>query len=335
MLRPARGGLALIVVLILGAQAGAQGERPWTRLFGPRPADKTPAKAPPTDQRRLTEIQVEIAWLADPLTFPYFLEARTTGSNLEVRGYVPNKAVRDHALNLARVYSALPVVDAVKEHTSLQVRTGQMSPQQLHSAVSLALREALPRQAPSLQVRCDPDGKVVVTGQVQSAEEKLTVSHSLRRLYGCTSVQNLTRQPTETATPPAVANQPVPAAPKLPTVGLTAAKAPTEPARPDALRPPLPPAGPTPTAAKHADVPAAPLEKQEPAGPAVADRLKKRIESACPGVKGIRIETVSANEFRIEVTAATEEQVGTFAERIFALPEVQSYKTDLQFKVAP
>jgi hypothetical protein len=319
-LRRARGGLALFVLLLLWAPCQGQGERPWPRLFGPRTPEKAPAKAPQPEMRRLIEIQVEIAWLADPVTFPYYLEARATANSLEVRGYVPNQAVRDHALNLARVYAALPIVDAVKEHPSLLVKPGQMSPQQLHNAVASALREALPRQAPQLQARCDPDGKVVVTGSVQTSEERLLVSHALRRLYGCTSVQNLTRLTTETGPPPlANKSDPAPPSAKVPPVRTA------EPAPAKVQGPVLPTAGPEP-------------EKQGPpaaASPALAARLKKQIEAACPGVKEVKVEVAATSEFRIEVTVRSEEQVSTFAERILELPDVQSNKADMQFKVVP
>src|SRR5947209_7383224 len=57
----------------------------------------------PLDSNRFTEIQVELAWMADPVTFPYFLEARVKGTNLELRGYVPSKAARTQAVNLAKL----------------------------------------------------------------------------------------------------------------------------------------------------------------------------------------------------------------------------------------
>src|SRR5262245_10834839 len=57
------------------------------------------------DSGRRTEIQVELAWLSDPLTFACMLQARADGPNLEVRGFVPSQAVREHALKLARLNS--------------------------------------------------------------------------------------------------------------------------------------------------------------------------------------------------------------------------------------
>jgi hypothetical protein len=377
MVRAFTGMLRVLGVLLLLVAAGlawAQ-ERPWLRLFGPRGDNKTAAARPAaTDPRRLAEIQVEIAWLADPATFPYYLEARAVSSGLEVRGYVPSKAIHEHALNLARVYSTLPVVDAVKEHPSLQVKQGQMAPQQLHNAVSSALREALPRAAQGLHVQVTATGQVTVTGNVPSHDERLQVSHALRRLFGCSSVQNLTQVPGDVTAPPrgvdAVAKTPPLKArtPEPQRAAPTAAVKPeprqelqataasrTKPAAAETKEPPAPttpaptvtttpaPAATTTTTAATTTpaptvttTPVTPPATPAPAAtPALAAKLRKKIEASCPGVKGVRIDVVSPTEYKIEVTAATEEQVGTFAGAILMLPELQEYKADLTFKVMP
>src|SRR5436309_269817 len=133
---------ALLASLSLVHSADAQ---IW-RWFGPKAADKNPpAKPAQPDPRRATEVNVEVAWLADPVTFPYYLEAHVAGSQLEVRGYVPSKAVREQALRIAQVYSSLPVADSMKEHPSLLVKPGQLSPQQLQSSAQSSLRVALPK----------------------------------------------------------------------------------------------------------------------------------------------------------------------------------------------
>src|ERR1022692_1422896 len=89
-------GLALLASLSIVPTAKAQLLPRW---FGPKTPDKNPP-APSTqpDPRRVTEVNVEVAWLADPVTFPYYLEAHVDGGQLEVRGYVPSKAIREHAL---------------------------------------------------------------------------------------------------------------------------------------------------------------------------------------------------------------------------------------------
>src|SRR5205807_9234842 len=83
------------------------------------------------------------------------------------------------------------------EHPSRRVRLAKESPTQLQAAVVSALKEALPRQHQRLQVQCAADGTVTLRGPLASAEEKLAASHALRRLYGCTTVQNLTQVPGE------------------------------------------------------------------------------------------------------------------------------------------
>ncbi len=206
--------LLLLATLLAPAAAGAAGaqtnERPLFKWFAPKQPDKSTPRPPSApDPRRLAEINVEIAWLADPVTFPYYLEARTNGANVEVRGYVPSKAVREHALRLAQVQASAPVIDAMKEHPSLLVRPSPMAPQELQRRVISSLREALPKASAQLQVQLAPDGKVFVYGTIPTHEDKLTVSLSLRRLHGCTSVQNQTQVPND----PAVAQNP-PADPK-------------------------------------------------------------------------------------------------------------------------
>jgi hypothetical protein len=184
-------GLAAIAgSFALGAAARAQeGFQPLKALFGPHTGPAPKAK--PSNPNRLTEIQVELAWLSDAATFPYYLEAHVKGSTLEARGYVPSKAVHIQALNLAKLNCPLPVTDAMKEHASLTVRTTHRTPAQLQSAVETALHDAFPAQR--FGVTCTDDGTVQVSGSVRTIEQKLAVSQTLRRLHGCTRVSNDTQ----------------------------------------------------------------------------------------------------------------------------------------------
>src|SRR5450432_488026 len=95
--------------LSLAGSASAQSTcQPFKGLFGPKTEQKAIEQKAP-DANRQTEIQIELAWLSDRATFPYYLEAHVKGANVEVKGYVPTKAVRDQALNLARLNSPYPV----------------------------------------------------------------------------------------------------------------------------------------------------------------------------------------------------------------------------------
>ena len=370
--------IAIVAVLLttLAFTPSADAQLLW-RWFGPKTPDKAPAgKSSLLEQRRITEANIEIAWLADPVTFPYYLEAHATAKELEVRGYVPNKAVREHAVRIAKVYSSLPVVDSTKEHPSLLVKPGQMSPQQLQASVQSSLRVALPKQHQHLKVEVGDDGKVFVMGPVANHEERVAVSQSLRRLHGCTSVQNLTSLPAELAnserTPivktssgsdskgdkPGAAPENKSRWPLWPF-----AKAPgtatrdepplldRQPGGSETKEPPLV-QGKKPNLADGpvlipnvADVkPMAPknevvkVQLPPPAakGPALsAPELQKRIKAAWPNAKTVEVEFTSATEVRITLEIRDEKDLTPAAERVFALPELERYRSDLQFRITP
>ncbi len=360
-------GLTLGVSLLLPAHAEAQ--LLW-RWFGPKTPEKTPAtKVPLPDPRRVMEVNVEIAWLADPATFPYYLEAHATANQLEVRGYVPNRSVREHAIKIAQVYSSTPVLDSVKEHPSLLVRPGLMPAQQLQNSAQSSLKVALPKQYQQLKVDVAGDGKVSVLGPVNSYEEKIAVSHALRRLHGCTSVQNLTALPAElmqasSSYPPPERTPIVKTSNSLdPKSDKPIAKddpkgkswiwpfgkgpAPTkdepplyektkpltvEAKKPSPLEEPVEvlPAKREPEVVK-VEVPVA-LPKKAPAL-SVAE-LQKRVKAAWPDATNATVEFQSAAEVRITLEIRDEKELGPAAERIFAMPELQDARVDLQFKIA-
>jgi hypothetical protein len=366
-------GLLLLASLLFVPAADAQ----W-RWFGPKAADKTPAKAPLVDPRRAMEVNVEIAWLADPVTFPYYLEAHADSGQFEVRGYVPNKGVREHALRIAQVYSSVPVTDAMKEHPSLLVKPSQMSPQQLQNSAQSSLRAALPKQYQQLKIDCGADGKVVVAGSVSTLEEKIAVSHALRRLHGCTSVQNLTSMPIEIvqSSPPAGREK----LPIVKTSNPSDAKAETKskswfswPFGKGSTTTDEPPLlevrKPDPKAPVLADVKNAPNQKpdgpiliqnvtdpkkptdskgtpgevtvEQPVEPAktpmpvlTVAELQKTIQTACPKVLSVEVEFTSAKELRVTMEIRTDAELSPTAEKVFAMPELQNYRLDLQFKIS-
>jgi len=139
---------------------------------------------------RLIEIRVELAWLADPQTFPYELAARATGATLEVGGQAPNGAVRDHALQIAREQSGLPVVDRLLIQPGAGNPSIRMGDANLCHAAGEALSRMLAGHNEPFQVSADPSGQVTLLGTVPSCEEKLRISRRMSQLPGCTSVLN-------------------------------------------------------------------------------------------------------------------------------------------------
>ncbi len=173
-----RAAWALAVGAGLGATGLAAAQAPERELVGMSPIQAATPRA--------REIRVELAWLADPLTFPHYLKARVTGSGLEVRGYLPTAAVRDRALAVARHHSPLPVIDHLKVHPNIPPRFVLPDPN-LAETVQTALEGVLPAGA-TVSVRCLAPGCVALVGSVGSPEEQLAVCRALRRVDGCASV---------------------------------------------------------------------------------------------------------------------------------------------------
>jgi len=142
---------------------------------------------------RVTEIEVELAWLADPITFPYHLGARVAGGALHVRGFVQSKAGHDHALQVARDHCALQVIDELKIHPSMVIVGMASATAPVLSEAEAALAKSFPRQASSFLVACRADGQLGVVGTVPSIEEKWAVSQRLRQVPGCAAVLNQLR----------------------------------------------------------------------------------------------------------------------------------------------
>jgi hypothetical protein len=139
---------------------------------------------------RLEEMKVELAWLADPATFSLSLGARAVGANLEVRGYVPNEAVKERALELARQHSFLPVTDALKLHPSLALHSGGVPSEEVRKEAAALLAEAFGERGRSLTCEAKAGGQVLVSGHALSVEDKLEVSRRLKQVHGCLAVIN-------------------------------------------------------------------------------------------------------------------------------------------------
>ena len=356
-------GFAAIAVAVV---ALADGERPWSKLFGGSAKSST---AKIDEARRQAEIRVELAWLADPVTFPYFLEAKADGTTLTVRGFVPDKTVRAQAVRLAQANSPYKVADAMKEHPSLLVRMVSTTPAQLQPAASAAIKETLPRKHSQIQVSCTADGSVTLKGSLDSAEEKLAASLALRRLQGCASVQNQIRvagmvdtaaakappAKSETKTvakaekPPVVASKgfvgpslgPPKGIDEEPKKGETVKK--SEPVMPPVIVPMQTTApekkAPDTKAPDTKPLETKPVDKKGPAklpmGAELA-KLQKRVQESCPGIKDVKLEVTPDKKLKIELTVATSSQIDPAAEKIYAVPELADFAeaVELYFTVA-
>jgi hypothetical protein len=197
--RHARWALAVVCGLGLAVSADAQTIPPSPPVMGFSPAGQPVRPDPVTlapGYQRLSEIKVEIAWLSDPVTFPYHLAARAEGGNLEIRGYVLNPLVKAQALKVAQKQTELKVRDALRVHPQIALRSVGAVPAELQQAALTALKEEFPTHAAGFHLRCKADGQITITGTIPSYEEKLAVSRRLHRLKGCSCVVNELEVPT-------------------------------------------------------------------------------------------------------------------------------------------
>jgi hypothetical protein len=139
---------------------------------------------------KLEEMKVELALMADPATFGCNLSARLDGKAMLVNGYVPNDAVREKAIQIARTGTHLVVADGMKIHRTLAMRSAGVPTEKLQQGAAELLRESFPEIASGFEIKATIIGQITLTGSARSYEEKLNVSERLRRLNGCTSVVN-------------------------------------------------------------------------------------------------------------------------------------------------
>src|SRR5436190_19228989 len=93
-----RAGWALMTAGALGLTPSLEAQTPQLLPGGPTghslpKSQISPAAAAKNDSAKLEEMKVELALLADPVTFSFSLGARASGAALELRGYVPNDVV--------------------------------------------------------------------------------------------------------------------------------------------------------------------------------------------------------------------------------------------------
>jgi hypothetical protein len=179
------GMLAAAGVLGLIRPAAAQGVLPVGRAAVYATA--------PSILDRLTEIRVELAWLANVATFSPALEAHARGGNLEVTGYVPSTAIKARALQIAQQASRLPVVDRLQVHPGLTMRSGGEPVEKLQQGASDLLTREPGCRVSELVVHAGETGQVILEGVVPTEEDRLAASKKLKMLPGCTCVVNRLR----------------------------------------------------------------------------------------------------------------------------------------------
>jgi hypothetical protein len=158
-------------------------------------AGRAEPPGPAADAVLLT--QIELAWVADPITFPYPLRASFEDGSVVIQGIVPSSGIRKQVVNVAKVQGAAKVIDRLTVSPPPPLMTPPPRPERLRADVAAQLRKALPHVAASLQIECDYEGRATISGRVPTLDDKRTVSRTLRTVPGCSAVVNKTLLPGE------------------------------------------------------------------------------------------------------------------------------------------
>lgn len=143
---------------------------------------------------RAIETDIELAWMADPITFPYELRAFINKDGVvEVQGDVPSKVVRKQALNIARLRGPREALDLTEIVPTSEKPFVEMPADKVAALVQKRIAKALPQLAATVTVKCDRDGVVTLDGSTSTLAEKMTVGELVRRAPGCLRVDNRIR----------------------------------------------------------------------------------------------------------------------------------------------
>jgi hypothetical protein len=168
----------------LGGQTLCQGQE--TTLVS---SDRV-AETRSDEKGRNVEADLQQAWLSDPITFPYYLEAQMVGSKLELRGYVPNRRVHDQALKHAFEHATTNILDAIRELPGVEVRIAAIPADQLQALAVQTLQRTFGNEMNQVRIEAKSGGGLILLGVAATPEQKRWAALSLRHVPGCTSIIN-------------------------------------------------------------------------------------------------------------------------------------------------
>jgi hypothetical protein len=278
---------------------------------------------PSAAQLRLDEIRTELAWNADPLTFPYPLVAVCDGSSLKVYGGVPSNVVATQALKTARENTCLDVLDMLTIRPSLKPAAAPESAAGLENAAVNTLKEAFPHLYRDLSVKADESGRVAVGGSLPSYEECRAVSRRLKQVRGCTAVVNQVQVATAVVQDRACV--------RVTADGRLVMTAPSSPPQAGVVKasiteqqPPAPAAPPT------------SLPQTSPKTQVSPWQLKRAVERACGmAARQVQVTGAPGGGLHVRVKVRTEQDGQRLFDKLMSLPELAPHRVQFVVQVEP
>src|SRR5262249_52162008 len=158
-------------------QTPSRSPRPYVALPPTRAPYATAAASPFATTPGLgdvLEVQIRLAWLADPVTFPLNLRLNRTATGLRVTGFVPNPAVRRRVLEIAERQAGQRIDDGMKVMPGMALRmAGAGTASDLEEQARALLARVTPRQAAMVKISARVNGQVALSGSLPSLQDQL------------------------------------------------------------------------------------------------------------------------------------------------------------------
>jgi len=136
-------------------------------------------------------VDIQIAWLGDPALLSCNLVAKVTSEGIELAGFVPNEAMRQKAVQVAKSACEYKVINRLQVQAHMPIPSPKPAvPAELAYSASMILAETLGDKVMGIRIVSPSNGRVDISGNVPSADDKLLISKTLKKVNGCTQIVN-------------------------------------------------------------------------------------------------------------------------------------------------
>jgi hypothetical protein len=162
----------------------------WAEEASPETAPSMPSMpSMSAEARKGEEVRVKMAWLGNPSTFPYHLDAHAEEGTIKLTGYLPCETLKQRANELAGKATTLQVIDEIKVHEGMAFLFPARKPHDVLSRDAAdVLHQGFGDRASRLTLTARADGQLILSGPMTPLEEQLAIAESLRQVAGCSCV---------------------------------------------------------------------------------------------------------------------------------------------------
>lgn len=135
-------------------------------------------------------MEIQLEFLADTSVSNTDIHAYFRKGKLVIKGNANQQSIAKKAKNLAEKVTTIPIQDEIRVWPFPTYVTQKSSQENLQKAAEKCVHMELGALYPKLKALAQADGTIVVKGPIISLEDKLEVSKKLRKIPGCTRVEN-------------------------------------------------------------------------------------------------------------------------------------------------